>query len=358
MGQRFLQFDILRSIAIIFIVLTHMYLFYDTQLYNNNIFVIMGTWGLVIFFFISGFLLTVNNNLKSKEKVIAFLKKRIKRIYPLYLISILLTYVMFVIFDFKRASLQYDLSIISLIVHLVGMQAFIPQTYFPNHTFLIPALWYVSAIIWYYVLYSIIMYKSKNIQEVLFYSVVLMIPFVVIRIGFNLIQFRALKYYPIFIIGVISSVISKYNTRKKISVYMMILATLILSKVVISHLTSYNLLDINIIYFFFLFILASLIETKISDFQKKNNGISCCFYKISYCSYVVYLFHFPILCFFKTALDSSHLISQEIQSKILLFFGVPSLFIISYYIQKIYDSKIAEKTKTNIVSKEEENCVI
>lgn len=131
MDQRFLQFDILRSIAIIFIVLTHMHLFYNTPLYNSNIFLSLGDWGLFIFFFISGFLLTANNNLKSKDKVLTFLKKRIKRIYPLYFISILLTYVMFVIFDFKRASLQYDLSIISLIIHLIGIQAFIPQTYFP-----------------------------------------------------------------------------------------------------------------------------------------------------------------------------------------------------------------------------------
>ncbi|PAV14388.1 hypothetical protein ASJ81_14045 [Methanosarcina spelaei] len=359
MGQRFLQFDILRSIAIVFIVLTHMHLFYNTPLYNSNIFLNVGDWGLVIFFFISGFLLTANNNLESKEKILIFLKKRIKRIYPLYIISILLTYIMFVIFDFKRASLQYDLSIISLIVHLIVIQAFIPQTYLPNHTFLIPALWYVSAIIWYYILYSIIIYKSKNIKEIIFYSGIVMIPFIILKIGFNLIQFRAFYYYPIFILGIISSIISKNSPCKKINSYITILIALIFSKLVLFDLTSDDLINTNIIYFFSLFILISLIESKFSAFQKKSNIISHYFYKISYCSYAVYLFHFPVLCFFKTILDFNHLISQELQSKILLFLGVPLLFIIGNYIQKEYDNRTtSNKQKELSLSKEEKNCLI
>lgn len=359
MDQKFLQFDVLRSIAIIFIVLTHMHLFYDNQLYNSNVFRNIGDWGLVIFFFISGFLITVNNNLKSKDKVLTFLKKRIKRIYPLYFISILLTYVMFVIFDFKKASLQYDLSILSLIIHLVGLQAFIPQTYLPNHTFLIPALWYISTIIWYYILYSIIMYKSRNIKEIIFYSGIVMIPFIILRIGFNLIQVRAFYYYPIFILGIVSSIISKSSIHKQIRSYITILTALIFSKLAIPYVTSYDLLDINIIYFFSLFILISLTEKKILDFQKKNNSISHYFYKISYCSYAVYLFHFPILCFFKTVLDYNNLISQELQSKILLFIGIPLLFIISNCVQKNYDIRVMDKKQKELLfSKEEKNCLI
>ena len=36
-----------------------------------------------------------------------------------------------------------------------------------------------------------------------------MIPFIILIIGFNLIQFRAFKYYPIFIIGVIFPLFTK-----------------------------------------------------------------------------------------------------------------------------------------------------
>lgn len=42
MSQRFMQFDILRAIAITFVVPTHMHLFYDTQLFNRYIFLKIG----------------------------------------------------------------------------------------------------------------------------------------------------------------------------------------------------------------------------------------------------------------------------------------------------------------------------
>lgn len=319
----------MRSLAIFFIVITHMHLFYDTPFFNDYIFLHIGDWGLVIFFFISGFLLNNNNNIRTKDDIAIFLKKRVKRIYPLYLISLLVTFMMFVIFDFKRASLVYDLSIISFIIHIVGLQGFIPHSYIPNHTFLLPAMWYISCILWYYLLYSIIIYYSKNILQFIIYAFLLMVPFGIIHIEFDLIQFRMFYYYPAFIIGVLSSIISQENKQNIIRLYLIMGLLLICAKLVTISTILYDKLNSNIIIFFIIFVGITVFKNNYR--LNKNNN----FYKInsyiSYCSYPVYLFHFPILCFFKTLLDYMGW-GEEQKSIVLLLLGIPLLFIMSYYI--------------------------
>lgn len=334
---RLSEFDFMRSLAIIFIVITHMHLIYETSFFNNYIFLGIGDWGLIIFFFISGFLLNYNNEIQTKGDIATFMKKRIKKIYPLYLISLLITYIMFVIFDFKKASLVYDLSIFSFIIHIVGLQGFIPHSYVPNHTFLIPAMWYISCILWYYLLYSIIVYYSKDMKSIIIYACFSMLPFVVMFFEFNLIQFRMFYYYPAFIIGIISSIISQENRQNKIKSYLIIGILLILAKVLIAFMIPYDIINSNIIYYFLIFI--GMTYLKMRNHYSLNGKCTEIVSYVSYSSYAIYLFHFPILCFFKTLLDYTDG-AQEFKSIILLLFGVPLLFLMSYYIQKKYDFMI------------------
>lgn len=80
-----LSIELLRFILSILIVLHHLYWFYNTKVFNNDIFIdyIFNFMqiGVDIFFVISGFFIA---NSLEKRKPIDFLVHRIIRIFPLY----------------------------------------------------------------------------------------------------------------------------------------------------------------------------------------------------------------------------------------------------------------------------------
>lgn len=65
----------------------------------------------------------------------------------------------------------------------------------------------------------------------------------------------------------------------------------------------------------------------------------------------------PNSLFFQKFTGRYHLMSQELQSKILLVFGVPFTFVTSYCVQKKYDDKRNKKQRDSLVSKGEQNCL-
>ena len=86
-SHRLPELDILRAFAICLIVLSHfpplstLYIDVSARLW-------CATFGLALFLFLSGFTLYRSNSITSAAEVLLFYKKRIIRIYPLYVLII------------------------------------------------------------------------------------------------------------------------------------------------------------------------------------------------------------------------------------------------------------------------------
>jgi len=91
--SRIIEFDFIRGIACIMVILYH-YTTRYTQAYGDKNYpfeLSNGYMAVAIFFLLSGFLCMYNYNEKSEFKVFSFLKKKIFRLYPTFLICVVFT---------------------------------------------------------------------------------------------------------------------------------------------------------------------------------------------------------------------------------------------------------------------------
>jgi peptidoglycan/LPS O-acetylase OafA/YrhL len=154
-------YDVLRCIAIICIIFAHMDSYTNLTFFGkyDEYFAYIG---LIIFFFISGFLFQYNNKIESKKDIILSIKKRAKRIYPLFWLSILITIIL------NRLHLNIlpsDMKTFDLLVTMLGLQGLFPMFKVPY------ALWYIGIIIIFYMVSYFLLYYAKNIKQIVVYSI-------------------------------------------------------------------------------------------------------------------------------------------------------------------------------------------
>ncbi len=80
------NFDLLRLIAALFVTFSHSYGWVNPGLQK----IFLSKYGLIIFFSISGYLITAS--LKNSQSIKEFIIKRIVRIYPLLILTVLITF--------------------------------------------------------------------------------------------------------------------------------------------------------------------------------------------------------------------------------------------------------------------------
>lgn len=204
----------LMGIATIMVLFDHCWIEIFTEipiLYEIEFFLkeYAGTLGVYVFVFLSGFGLP---NSYKKSSIIHFYLKRIKRVYPVYLIAIL------------------------LFVHLYGSglanlvnQASLLTIFNVNYY---PYLWYVPAIMILYLVFPLIyeMYckeKNKNVFNISFIFIC-----TCLEIFFNYYSYeptlRLIRIIPIFIIGIISNDIFKKIEFNMLLSFSTLLASLLL----------------------------------------------------------------------------------------------------------------------------------
>ena len=138
--------DIFR-VAIVFLVLffhLNIHFSFETNIKIIDRFVNQGAFTMSMFFMLSGFILYYlyhNNDFYKWDVLKNFLKKRILKIYPLYIISVVLFYF---IFYYKQVPLfMWGMQIIPL-------QAFFPATF---NEFWNGGLWFISALLFSYCIF-------------------------------------------------------------------------------------------------------------------------------------------------------------------------------------------------------------
>ncbi len=375
-NQKLPEIDLLRIISIlIVVVLIHIPLSYAFNFYlvldefgvflvnNVGIYVAMGSFVVVSGF---GLFLNPNNrNLNSSKKILAFLRKRFIRIFPLYWVAIIL-------FLFYVGYL--GINPIYLLYHFLGLQIIVAPYFGPPML----TLWYIGIIVIYYLIYIVINLRG-SIKWILPASVGILFLFVFLNWFFGLVENRFFLYYLIFIFGIITALIftspeyarvkERLSKLRSVVSLLIPLLTAILGFIVFTLLTQFSysffisqygtsnlyfilelnpnffqlasvILLINLIivsFILFVFSLSNFIFRGFGYIDSKRK-IELAVSETAYSTYSVYLFHRIFLTIFTAILTFVLGINMLVaQNLFIVLIFVPFIFLLSYLIQKAYD---------------------
>jgi peptidoglycan/LPS O-acetylase OafA/YrhL len=347
-SQRLPELDILRAVAICLIVFAHFpslsSLYVDPAIKFWS-----ATFGLSLFLFLSGFCLFRSNRIVTPSDVPRFYKKRVLRIYPLYVI-VVAVYVLLQYSQLNEYLVGLTLSPTEIIANVVGLQALLD---IPSYG----ALWFVGLILVYYLIYPLMMLATggKTIRILLFSCATIAL-FAVLRMAFDLVNLRLLFYFVIFIGGVLTSKallysdLTRLQTKKGLTVFILAAIPLLgMSMSLYQHnfgetgeLVDFyaNLLNyIPKALISFLFIICALCAAKLVTLSFSSRTYSSLL-ATSFLSYAIYLVHPLILTAFLNAdLILPRLTGVQIDAALAcdwhILISIPVILAVSYALQRV-----------------------
>ena len=358
--RRLFELDALRALAIIFIVVHHLidyaytYFSLPESIYyiDFHLFPVF-FFGLALFFFVSGYAIYYNNQtVGTKRAVGGFLKKRAIRIYPLYWIAI----AAFIVLGIGA----WGHNTAWIIAQICGAQGLLA----PRFGMPVITLWFIGVILLFYLIYPLVVSISNTSKRLVLALLMPLLLFIVLRLAFNLVDFRFFVYYALFFGGVVASkydVLYRYPENLSsitISALLLIFALVFIASVSpfdaqqqeffysglntsASPLTTSSvffiiLVDVlGLLFVYITFSLSRLMRPSIS--RAARTAIS----SIAFSSYCVYLFHRPFFELFIDALRVTHLVSLQ-KIVLLVTCGIPLIFILGYALQRGWDNLLAK----------------
>jgi peptidoglycan/LPS O-acetylase OafA/YrhL len=305
--------EILRAMAIIMIVYIHLApyfgfgLFYQSLVPINKVIVEIG---LSLFFFVSGFVLYYNYPKISLKNLENFYYKRVKRIYPLYLFTIILGYGLSFFLPWNK------MDFLSVLIIVFGLQGIFPP-WVPNAITLF-WLWFVGVLLVYYYIYPVFT-RFRSIIHIFLTALTIFIIILFLESKFGIME-PLVSFYWLFFLGIAlcwlnenykslkfntNELFSKNNQKKLFLNYIFPILLVILLIFIYSKLNLHNSFDLikvlrNVlmsVFYTIVIYLAVKISiyciTKLyeSFFKSKTFDL---IKKISISSYATYLIH-PII---------------------------------------------------------------
>lgn len=355
--------DYFRGLFATLVVFAHTYqiillpLIYDKNSVILKLVQFVAAYSVVGFILISGYSIASslhNNYLKNQGKINIkeFIKKRANRIFPPFLLSILVViYVVFCIHYFSlngsesyllpdskyvpREQANYDWQLI--IYNLFFLNSFIPEI--KNITMNGP-LWSLNFEVYFYVLLStfslfFINYKLNNLQKNI--AVIIFVSIICLQLYLDNKQFLYLLI--VFFIGAFSYYVSYYKNYnifklKKILflISIVLLVLLIFKTHYFSPYTSKGykimiLISIAMVLFYSIYL------------SKQNLCFEKIFYSVSKYSYTLYVIHFPLLLLLLSLFHENIYKMNILELFFLLVLGNFTIFKLSKYFSYIVERK-------------------
>ncbi len=339
MKNRVIEFDIARALAIFVILFHHL----SQHSFDFHVFHLKGYlldltfiygwesyFGLGLFVFISGYLLTkANPALKGWRDIKQFILERYIRIFPLYILAL----VLFIALDDR---IRHSLNICTFVLNLLGLQIIFGSNDCPP----LLTLWFVGLILSYYYVFIILATFGRSLIRFIPLVFTILLFGVLLRKITGLMDERFLIYFGIFAAGILGA---RYQ---------------LIEEMKFKHVTFLSPLLVILVYFYAAFIHPKEIQSFLSllgmgDLIAKNLIILCVVFivlafarvilrtdrcvflqKIAYASYAVYLFHRPV---WWLMVDLYNPANVEIKALYLALLGIPLTIFLSYYLQKFYD---------------------
>ena len=275
---------------------------------------------LAFFFMVSGFLLAGRTEIHRFSDTLSFWKRRLVRILPLYLLALFL--------------LPFPCSHAIRILSVFGINNFLPGIDGKN----IPTLWFVSQIVVYYlVLPGLLALSHLEKRFLVVFSIAgLELLFFLGHLEFGW-DCRLWWFFPCFAAGVMLSKIDERHFQKS-SIPLALLFFLLGGRFFLGGADSawfkipFLLCGGATIY------LVSIVTLRVLP-------VFFPFFRtVAYSSFAAYLFHRPLYSV------ASQWISVSGTTRVIqmVFLVVPSVFVLSYLIQSVYDSLVAFATKSKV----------
>lgn len=213
---RIIEFDALRAVSLFSILYAHAnsYIPIADVPYLREILGGFAYAGLSIFVFLSGFGLYRSLLKKGTHRFdkLDFLKKRLLRIYPLYLVAVI---IYFGLFNFLKIYHPMNLEPVvrSIVFHLMSFQIIL----FPKVAQMF-TIWFIGIIVPFYILFCLT--AELPIKKFIFFNGAIFLSIALLKIVFELTNIelmdtRLILYYPIFIAGCVASNFSEFFYQKR-----------------------------------------------------------------------------------------------------------------------------------------------
>ena len=347
------ELDVLRIVGMTLILFEHArpYLGWDPRVWW--LFPSVGGIGLTIFFFLSGFLLRRSQLMRRNSfDAVRFLKSRLVRIFPLYWLAIA---AFTVVFHYAKLFKPSDFAPLpqTLLAHAAGIQLFVSP-----HIFVIFTIWYMGALIPYYLVFALtarLSIRNFLLSNGLILAGVYGLKLVLDRQGIEIIDTRLLLHFPTFLAGAYyahldpdCALIRRYKYALAVGFFALMLAIIrcqgqggfTLDKV---HFA----LDSYIYYLYCLLggMVFAAIAFSLSNFARRFPKTVAL---LSVSSYAVYLFHRPLYSVFYIVF--LELLSYSVPTRTLLYpFATLFVVVVSYGIARV-DLQWFKPTLTKFLS--------
>jgi peptidoglycan/LPS O-acetylase OafA/YrhL len=357
--------EILRAMAIIIIVFIHSFNYFNFCFFYQYLIPIYN-WitltGLGLFFFVSGFVLYYNYPKISLKTLENFYYKRIKRIYPLYLLTIILGYGLSFILPFWN-----KVGFLYVLILILGLQGIFPP-WFPYAKTLL-WLWFVGVLLVYYLIYPVFT-QFRSIIHIFLTALTIFIVILSLNNIFGIIEplreplmGPLIDYYWLFFLGIAlcwlnenykslkfntNELFSKNNQKKLFLNYIFPILIVILLIFLYSKFNLYHHFDlINVLILVFYVIIIYLAVkiftyyvTKLYEVFFKSKTFEF-IKKISISSYATYLIH-PIIFSISLEILLKSQVSEVYISLLMVFIVFPVSFLVGYYLH-VWETKSTRK---------------
>ena len=309
MNKRLISVDCTRALCMLWIIgFWHLKGYFVNPINCDDSFSSNVTIGvLATFTFISASFLG-RSKIESYSDVMDFYKKRVIRIYPLFLLSAVSLYLIHML-----VGINYVDSLKQLILTILGLSSLLsnePQT-----------IWYIGMLISFYVFTPFVNRLVKTEMKILFLTIGMII-LIVLNI-FNIPSNNVLLYYPVYAIGLVLA--KKIDYSAKINIWLL-LFNIIIFIICCLIKANLNLFIINYICMFALIYILICVGKIIAQSKCVSNLLAL----VSYSSMVAYLFH-------RQFFGGLEYIFGKYQVWFAYLVALPFLLLISYCIQFIYD---------------------
>ncbi len=339
MKKRLPVFDLIRSVAIITILLHHLpnytFNFYNLKYFGIplNLSILnelSGYFGLALFIFMSGYLLNARKAYFSNwGEVRRFGVRKLTRIVPLY-------YLALIMFSFT----EHVHNPLKLLTHALGLQLLLRTE---THAIPIRTLWFVGLITIYYSVFAVV--KNNSLDKRLRGGILVsswILP-LILNGYFSVTDYRISLYWLIFWFGILCAEKNLPNQRiwryvSQASAVLFVATTIWVDteyKPLIGSESTFVLKYVILNVLMLSFVITAYNFCKwLSRRLAFQSGLKF----TAYISYCMYLFHRPVWYVMKNLLVNQFSVDGAYTTlMILVVFGLPIIFGLSYGLQSIYD---------------------
>lgn len=310
-NERIIGFDLARVIAIFVIIGIYHNLGYTGRFHADPAVRVLVYSSLGVFTFISAFLLASKYDFLEPGEVVSFYKKRVLRIWPLFVIS-------------------------SLMLALMGFNAWLPTIkgivgispfWAPHPT----TMWYVAMLISLYLITPFVVRGSVRQQCLKAFCIMTAIGLLQICLG--TVVPRTFNYYTVYLVGLLLGknffvpTLAFLRSKKAIViifVWIVLVVAVFLTKN--DYLKSFS----SVIGIISILSLSLLVSDNLHSYRLFTQSVSI----LSYASFCAYLFHREIIWVLFMLYKPNGFMPLFFE---VLIIGVPLSFFCAYYIQKNYD---------------------